>query len=36
MTPGKLDAAIQLRSKGKTLKEKAQRLSVSVSSLTWP
>jgi DNA-binding CsgD family transcriptional regulator len=34
MTPGKLETARQLRSEGKTLKETAERLSVSVSSLT--
>lgn len=34
MTPQKLEAAIQLRSQGKTLKETAGTLSVSVSSLT--
>jgi hypothetical protein len=34
MTPSKTEAARQLRSQGKTLKETAQVLSVSVSSLT--
>lgn len=34
MTPQKLEAAQQLRSQGKTLKETAGTLSVSVSSLT--
>ncbi|MBT2565098.1 recombinase family protein [Arthrobacter sp. ISL-85] len=34
MTPSKTEAARQLRSQGKTLKEIAQILSVSVSSLT--
>lgn len=34
MTPAKTEAAKQLRSQGKTLKETAQILSVSVSSLT--
>ncbi|MDQ0636417.1 DNA invertase Pin-like site-specific DNA recombinase [Arthrobacter pascens] len=34
MTPQKLEAAHQLRSQGKTLKETAGTLSVSVSSLT--
>ncbi|WP_240793608.1 MULTISPECIES: hypothetical protein [unclassified Arthrobacter] len=34
MTPGKLETARQLRNEGKTLKETADRLSVSVSSLT--
>jgi DNA invertase Pin-like site-specific DNA recombinase len=34
MTPQKLEAAHQLRSQGKTLKETADTLSVSVSSLT--
>jgi transcriptional regulator NrdR family protein len=34
MTQGKLETARQLRSEGKTLKETAERLSVSVSSLT--
>ncbi|WP_350224170.1 recombinase family protein [Pseudarthrobacter sp. fls2-241-R2A-127] len=34
MTPAKTEAARQLRSQGKTLKETAQILSVSVSSLT--
>ncbi|WP_444861252.1 recombinase family protein [Arthrobacter globiformis] len=34
MTPGKLETARQLRNEGKTLKETAQRLSVSVSSQT--
>lgn len=34
MTPGKLETALQLRAEGKTLKETAQRLSVSTSSLT--
>jgi hypothetical protein len=34
MTPGKLETARQLRAEGKTLKETAQRLSGSVSSLT--
>ena len=34
MTPSKTEAARQLRSQGKTLKETAQILSVSVSSLT--
>lgn len=34
MTEGKLETALQLRSEGHTLKETAQRLSVSVSSLT--
>lgn len=34
MTPSKTEAALQLRNQGKTLKETAQILSVSVSSLT--
>jgi DNA-binding CsgD family transcriptional regulator len=34
MTPQKLEAAQQLRSQGKTLKETADTLSVSISSLT--
>lgn len=34
MTPSKIEAALQLRVQGKTLKETAQILSVSVSSLT--
>lgn len=34
MTPQKLEAARQLRSQGKTLKETADTLSVSISSLT--
>ncbi|MBT2521846.1 recombinase family protein [Arthrobacter sp. ISL-28] len=34
MTPGKLETARQLRSEGNTLKKTAERLSVSVSSLT--
>lgn len=34
MTPSKTEAARQLRSQGKTLKETAQILSVSISSLT--
>lgn len=34
MTPGKLETARQLRNEGKSLKETAERLSVSVSSLT--
>jgi DNA invertase Pin-like site-specific DNA recombinase len=34
MTEGKLETALQLRNEGHTLKETAQRLSVSVSSLT--
>jgi hypothetical protein len=34
MTEGKLETAVQLRSEGHTLKETAQRLSGSVSSLT--
>lgn len=34
MTPHKLEVAQQLRSQGKTLKETAGTLSVSVSSLT--
>jgi DNA invertase Pin-like site-specific DNA recombinase len=34
ITDGKLETALQLRSEGKTLKETADRISVSVSSLT--
>ena len=34
ITAGKLETALQLRSEGKTLKETADRISVSVSSLT--
>lgn len=34
MTEGKIETALQLRSEGHTLKDTAQRLSVSGSSLT--
>jgi DNA invertase Pin-like site-specific DNA recombinase len=34
ITAGKLETALQLRNEGKTLKETAERISVSVSSLT--